>query len=168
MRGPNPPHLLLASSNSMRMIQNLSHILDIGEISKITAEVDRNVVALFALGEYHFAFASSLGDHDWRQKVSRLYYAVYNVRRAVVLKSDGRYSTDSSDHQNVNILPDDIQSRETYAKKLKDLREDRNLADYSHLATVSDLVLEPGDALELASQFINDCRAFLRNQAVAL
>jgi hypothetical protein len=101
MKGLNPPHLLLASSNPLKMIQNLNHILTAREIGKIAAELDNNAIALFNLGLDHFNFASRLDDRDWRQKISRLYYAVYNLRRAIVLKYNGNYSTDSSDHKTI-------------------------------------------------------------------
>ncbi len=165
-KGLTSPHLLLASSNSMKMIQNLNHLLEQGEIAKLIAELDRNVVALFSLGRSHFVFASRLNDHDWRQKISRLYYAVYNVRRAVSLKHCGVFSTDSSDHKNIDQLPDAIQNRESHRTNLKNLREDRNIADYSHLADISDLVLSTNDALVFATQFIDDCKVFLLQEGV--
>ncbi|MDO8312555.1 MAG: hypothetical protein Q7T25_11505, partial [Sideroxyarcus sp.] len=161
MKGLSPPHLLLASSNPLKMIQNLNHLLAQPEIGKLTAELDRNVAALFALGLAHFNFAFSLSDGDWRQKISRLYYAAYNVRRAVVLKHSGAFSTDSSDHKNVDQLPDGVPNRESHINNLRNLREDRNLADYSHLAAVSDLVIATDDAVKFAAQFIADCRLFL-------
>lgn len=161
MKGLTAPHLLLAAGNPLRMIQNLNHLLTAAEIRKITAELDRNVIALFALGEEHFNFAAGIGNADWRQKISRLYYAVYNVRRAISLKSSGAFSTDSSDHKNVEQLPDGLNNREAHIVKLRDLREDRNLADYSHLAQESDLVISHQDAQAFATLFIADCRQFL-------
>jgi hypothetical protein len=103
---------------------------------------------------------------EWRQKISRLYYAAYNVRRSVVLKSSGAFSTDSSDHKNVDQLPDVLDNRESHIVNLRNLREDRNLADYSHLATIGDLVIAPADALQFAGQFLGDCRKFLLQQSV--
>jgi hypothetical protein len=38
-------------------------------------------------------------------KISRFYYAGYNIRRAVILQFNGSFTTDSSDHKNVNPLP---------------------------------------------------------------
>ena len=96
MKGLSPPHLLLAASNPLKMIQNLNHLLNVQEIAKLTVELDKNVAALFGLGHSHFTFACTINNNDWRQKISRLYYAAYNVRRAVVLKHSGTFSTDSS------------------------------------------------------------------------
>lgn len=168
MKGLSPPHLLLASSNPMKMIQNLNHLLSRQELAKLTVELDRNVTALFALGLAHFKFASTLSNNDWRQKISRLYYAVYNVRRAVTLKHSGAFSTDSSDHKNIDQLPDGISNKESHMNKLRDLREDRNLSDYSHLAIAGDLVITPDDALMFATQFIDDCRQFLLQNGLAV
>lgn len=161
MRGFSPPHLLLAASNPLKMIQNLNHLLDAHELAKLTTELDRHVTALFALGEGHFNFATTISNTEWRQKISRLYYAVYNVRRAVVLKNSGGFSTDSSDHRNVDQLPDAVANRQAHIVSLRDLREDRNLADYSHHADASDLVISPNEAMTFATGFLTDCRQFL-------
>jgi len=167
-KGLSPPHLLLASSNPIKMIQNLNHLLDQQELAKLTAELDRNVVALFSLGLTHFEFASTVSEKYWRQRISRLYYAVYNVRRAVALKNSGAFSTDSSDHKNVDQLPNNISNRESHINNLRNLREDRNLADYSHLAVKTDLIITPDEAGEFASQFIADCRQFLLDNGLAI
>lgn len=152
----------------MKMIQNLNHLLGPAEIAKLTRELDRNSVALFKLGEAHFAFAARLQNAEWRQKISRAYYGVYNVRRAVVLKHSGSFSTDSSDHKNVDQLPDRIPNREAYIDGLRNLREDRNLADYSHLAVVGDLVMAPDQAVDFATRFIGDCRGYLTQEGLTL
>lgn len=167
-RGLSRPHILLASANVMEMIGNLDSLLTQAEVNKLVNEINRNVRDLFLLGQSHFDFASRLTDDDWRQKISRLYYGVYNVRRAVVLKFNGTFSTDSSDHQRVNQLPDGLANRESHIDNLKALREDRNLADYSHLATIGDLVIAPGDALAFAALFIGDSREFLRQRSVVI
>lgn len=100
-------------------------------------------------------------DTAWRQKISRLYYAVYNFRRSVVLRDSGRFSTEPSDHNNVEQLPEGVEHRESHVLKLRSLREDRNLADYSHQAVITDLVISPADALVFANTFHSDCRSFL-------
>lgn len=168
MKGLSPPHLLLAASNPLKMIQNLNHLLNVQEIAKLTVELDKNVAALFGLGHSHFTFACTINNNDWRQKISRLYYAAYNVRRAVVLKHSGTFSTDSSDHKNVDQLPDTIGNRQSHIVNLRDLREDRNLADYSHFAGASDLMISPNDALIFVTQFIADCRQFLLNNGLVI
>lgn len=167
LKGLSTPHLLLASSNPMKMIQNLNHLLAQQEIDKLTAELNRNVIALFSLGQSHFKFASTLPNSEWRQKISRLYYGVYNVRRAVTLNHSGRFSTDSSDHQNTE-LPDGVLHKEAHISNLRNLREDRNLADYSHQAAVTDLVMSPDDATIFAQQFIADCQQFLLQKGVTV
>jgi len=97
-KGLSEPHVLLASSNPYKLIRNLSSILAPAEIDKIRTEIDSNVIALFELGMLHHKFAMSLAIREWRQNISRLYYAAYNVKRAISLKCDGTFSTDSSDH----------------------------------------------------------------------
>jgi hypothetical protein len=167
-KGLNSPHILLASNNPLQMIHNLQHLLEAAEIAKLTADIDRNVALLFSLGREHFSFAANLESRFWRQKISRLYYAVYNYRRAVMLKYSGHFSTESSDHNTINDLPKDIENRDFNIVALKNLREDRNLSDYSHLAKQGDLVTKPDDALAFAKQFELDCRKYLLDRGVTL
>ena len=167
-KGLSSPHLLLAAANPLKLIHNLSHLLTQDELSKLTTDLNLNVSALFALGLNHFNFASTLSDTDWRQKISRLYYGVYNVRRAVALKHDGAFSTDSTDHKNIEQLPRGLNNRESHLNNLRDLREDRNLADYSHSAIVTNLVITPDQASDFASQFIADCRQYLNQNGLAI
>lgn len=167
-KGLSSPHLLLAAANPLKLIQNLNHLLTAQELLKLTAELNANVSALFALGLDHFNFASTLTDADWRQKISRLYYGVYNVRRAVALKHSGAFSTDSTDHKNIDQLPDGLKNRESNLNNLRSLREDRNLADYSHSAVIANLVITPDQALIFATQFIADCRDFLNQNGLTI
>lgn len=134
-KGLKEPHVLLASGNARKLIRNLEDILSPLEIKKIEDEVDKNVVSLFLLGLSHYEFALSIGVSEWRQSISRLYYAAYNVKRSVSLKHDGSFSTDSGDHMKIDMLPDGFENLGTYKSRLKSLRDDRNLSDYSHLAT---------------------------------
>lgn len=59
--------------------------------------------------------------------------------RAIQLYHSGSYNT--SDHKNIHDLTQSLNNVETYKNKLKQLREDRNLADYDHSASEDDLVL---------------------------
>lgn len=165
-KGLITPHLLLASSNPVKMIRNLNHLLAQAELDKLTAELDRNVRLLFELGLTHYNFASSLNDADWRQKVSRLYYGAYNVRRSISLKYNGTFSTDNSDHKNVDQLPDTLNNKEAHSVNLRNFREDRNLCDYSHQAVMPDLVQAPADWQAFAQAFIADSRVYLAQQGV--
>jgi uncharacterized protein (UPF0332 family) len=168
MKGLTPPHILLAASNPLRMIQNLNHLLTPRELRKLVTELDSNVRDLFILGREHFDFATQLQGEHWRHKISRLYYAVYHARRAVVLKHSGSYSTDASDHKNVEQLPDTLPNREQYINQLRNLREDRNLADYGHSAVIDDLILAPGEAEEFATQFLAACHQFLQDNGIEI
>ncbi|MDU8339480.1 hypothetical protein RX909_29100, partial [Pseudomonas syringae pv. actinidiae] len=91
------PHILLASTNPQKLIKNLSHILSPDQLQLIELEINNNVRSLYTLGEAHYEFAIKVNKKDWRQIVSRLYYAAYNFKRALSLRSDGAYSTDSAD-----------------------------------------------------------------------
>lgn len=162
------PHLFNAGSNPMRVIRNLSGILSEQELDKIRHEIVVNVIGLFRLGEAHFTFAQGIQSTYWRQRVSRLYYSAYNVRRAIALKHDGTFSTDSSDHKNVDVIPDSLSNAATYKARLLNLREDRNLADYNHLAVEADLLISVGDYESFAADFLRDARAYLVSRSVAL
>lgn len=146
----------------------MSHVLDQGAIEKLQQEIDRNVVALWTLGEDHLEFASGLHARFWRQRVSRLYYSALNMKRGVTLNHSGDFSTDVSDHKNIGNLPPDFPSASTFGTKLMNLRDDRNLADYSHLASESDLVLTPTDAQALVVDFQTATRNYLKSRGVTL
>ncbi len=160
------PHILQASSNTRKMLENLRHFLDTSACNAIQQEIDKNVKALFLLGEEHFQFAKQTPKKLWRQRISRLYYGAYNVRRAVVLHNDGIYRTDASDHKNMHNIPDTFPNKDKYKIQLVTLRDDRNLADYDHDAGEPDLILSQDTAETLVADFIKDARNFLKNRGV--
>ncbi len=82
--------------------------------------------------------------------------------------SDGGFSTDSGDHQKIDMLPDSIENKEIYKARLKTLRDDRNLCDYSHLATENDLLINVADARTLVTNFMSDSKQFLVDKGVQL
>lgn len=165
--GLKSPHLLLASSNSHQMLANLRHILDPTACNAIQSEINVNVKLLFELGESHHAFAKQLLNQYWRQRISRLYYGAYNVRRAVNLHESGSFRTDVDDHKKTE-LPSGLNNASTYTIRLRDLREDRNLSDYDHTALESDLVLTQDEAELIVTDFIADAKAYLVSRGVTL
>ena len=165
-KGIGEPHVLHAASNPHKMIRNVSGIIGPVATKLIEDEITRNVGLLFALGTAHHAFAVSLRRADWRQRISRLYYAAYNTKRAISLHYDGSFSTDSKDHEQIDRLPGGMDNEHTYKAKLKILRDDRNLADYSHLAHETDLLITPDDAQTLVTEFISDSRKFLMDRGI--
>lgn len=167
-KGIKEPHLFNAAPNALRMIRNLTGILDELELQKIRNEIDSNVIGLYRLGENHFTFAKSIKASEWRQRISRLYYAAYNIKRAIALKHDGSYTTDSSDHQKIDLLPESLNNHALYKVKLKNLRDDRNLADYSHLGQESDLLLSVFEAEKVVSDLMIDAKKFLTDNGIVL
>jgi hypothetical protein len=160
------PHILKAASNLRRLEKNLACILDQSGREAIANEVSRNTNGLLRLSKEHYEFATSVSRGNWRQKVSRLYYAAYHARRAVHLFVVGDYITDSSDHKNVGGFPDDFPNRDRYKTRLADLRSDRNLADYDHEATASDLIISIEDATLLVSELISSAQQYLESQGL--
>lgn len=165
-KGLREPHLLLASPNPMRLLKNLPQILAPGQLNLINSAISDESALLHGLARAHLSFAVGIPIGEWRQRTSRLYYAAYNCRRAVMLRYDGSFSTDSTDHQNVEKIPDIIEDHATYSKRLKDLREDRNLADYSHLARVQDLLIPISESADLVEMFFGAAEKYLRDQGV--
>src|SRR4051812_26673109 len=88
------PNILLASGNCQKLLRNVQHVLDSAAIEALQAEIDRNVIALFRLGDDHLEFARAILTAHWRQKISRLYYGAFNMRRAVALHYAGHFATD--------------------------------------------------------------------------
>lgn len=165
--GLKSPHLLLASSNSHQMLANLRHILDATACDAIQDEININVKLLFELGESHHAFAKQSSRQYWRQRISRLYYGAYNIRRAVNLHESGSFRTDVDDHKKTE-LPFSLGNASTYTVRLRDLREDRNLSDYDHTAKESDLVLTQDEADLIVTNFLDDARVYLVSRGVSL
>jgi hypothetical protein len=161
------PHILLASANPRQMLSNLTGIIDTSALDRLEAELRINAAGLFHLGENHLEFAKQTGVRYWRQRISRYYYAAYNARRAIMLEHAGIYTTDSSDHQKVN-LPSNFHNRETYVRRFSDLRSDRNLADYDHLAVEDDLLLGQSATEDFVSEFCDAAKMFLLSRGVRL
>ncbi|WP_146257564.1 hypothetical protein [Stenotrophomonas maltophilia] len=167
-KGLSEPHVLLASGNPRKMIRNLSLIFSEEQLGRIQGAVNSEAALLYKLAENHRDFALAIDASQWWQVISRLYYAAYNARRALTLINDGAFSTDASDHKNVDGLPDGLQNKSTYANKLKNLREDRNLFDYSHLASEQDLMISVVDAKGFVSAFMAEAHGFLLERGVAV
>ena len=162
------PSILLASANCQRLIRNLRHILSVREIGKLQDEIDQNITGLLRLGLHHLQFARAVPAGQWRQKISRLYYAALNTKRGVALSHSGKYSTDVTDHRTIGELPEDFPRFSTYATRLQNLRDDRNLADYSHVADESDLVVSIAEAEHLVATFCEDAKDYLKERGVSL
>ena len=161
------PHILLASNNPYKLTKNLKGIISDDSLLNLEFEIKKNVAELFQLGNSHYLFSLSIKKNHWRQKVSRLYYGAYNVRRSINLLHDGSYNTNSDDHKNIK-LPTDFPSHAMYSQRIKDLREDRNLADYNHSANESDLLLEIKQAEKVISEFLDYARNYLIKAGVTL
>jgi hypothetical protein len=162
------PHLLRAGTNVRKLKDNLVNVVDNVAISAIETEICANVAQLYTLGRSHYCFAIRQSNRSWRQKISRLYYAAYNVSRAIRLGVNGEYSMDSSDHRRIEALPDDFPNKNKYANRLSVLRDDRNLCDYDHTAKLADLVVGVDDAVELVHQFLKDAQSYLNRRGVTI
>jgi len=162
------PSILLAASNCQRMIRNLQHVLDEPAVDALRQEVRRNVIQLFRLGDDQFQFATSIDNRHWRQKVSRFYYAAYNIRRAVALNHSGHFAMDVTDHKRIGDFPDDFPNRNTFATELEGLRDDRNLADYNHDATEDDLLKVPADVEAMVAAFRVEAHRYLTDRGITL
>ncbi len=165
--GLKPPHLLLASSNSHKMLKNLRHILDDDACNAIRNEINANVKLLFDLGESHYIFAKHLAKQHWRQRISRFYYGAYNVRRAISLDDSGSFGTEVDDHKKT-ILPNELSNHSTYSNQIGVLRDDRNLSDYDHTSVESDLVNTQDDTELFVTSFIADAKIYLVSRGVTL
>ena len=154
---------------NLRAVQSqLGTYLGQESVASLSAEIDSHCVALFALGLSHYNFSKRCTRRQWRQAISRLYYAGYNVSRAVRLHEAGVYSTKVDDHQKFDQFSDKFPNRARYADRLAVLRGDRNLADYGHVAKASDLIIKRVDADDLVCQFIADARSFLSSRGLTV
>lgn len=159
------PHLLNLG-NPRKVKENLSGLLDAAALQLIESEIELNARGLLALARNQYRFALRQTRPNWRQQVSRLYYAGYNASRAVRLYVHGEYSTDVKDHQRFDKLPNDLPNRARYANQFAVLREDRNACDYDHLFMAGDLALGTQAATELVRDFLDDIVVYLRNSGL--
>jgi hypothetical protein len=162
-----PPHVLLIG-NPYSAIINLAHILSESELNKIKLAVQEEVRLLYLLGQNHYNFAISINHEEWRQKVSRLYYAAYNTKRAIQLQDSGKYSTDVSDHKDIDSLPQNLNQKTIHGSMLKQLRDDRNLADYSHTGRANDLFVTTEELERKVDSFLTDCKTYLTTAGINL
>ena len=156
------PHILLLNKNVAELKRELGRVLSKESTKAFDAEVRKNVVQLFTLGERHFEFAKTISAIHWRQVVSRSYYGVYNVSRALRLAVSGQYSQDIKDHEKIGDLPDNFPDKSTYANRLRLLKDDRNLCDYDHTAVETDLGINRVDTITLVGNFVLHARDYLR------
>ena len=162
------PHVLLASKDPQKLIRNLRGILTERQLGKIQQEIDKNVVWLFKLGLEHYSFAKTINNRNWRQRISRLYYGAYNIKRALQLKESGAFATDVSDHKTIDELPDALENVAVYKARLKTMRDDRNLADYSHLAREDDLLIPADETQDIVSELIVDAKKYFATKNIQL
>lgn len=167
-KGLREPHLFNAGPNPLKLVKNLDGLIDATALDSIRREIDRNVALLFSLGLSHYQFACGISRAEWRQRISRYYYGAYNVKRAVALKHSGQFSTDSSDHKAIDQIPDNIENAAAFRVRLSNLRDDRNLADYSHLAIIDDLLSPPDEWERFVQEFISGAHKYLVAQQVQI
>jgi hypothetical protein len=159
---------ILNLGNPRKVKDNLSGILDLPELEKIESEIAANAIDLYRLGHQFLSFALKQSSKDWRHKVSRLYYAAYNVSRAVRLFVSGDYSSEVKDHHKFERLPDDFPSKNQYVNQLDILREDRNMCDYDHRCNSNDLILGLAQTTHLVITFIDDSKSYLVRKGLRL
>ena len=146
----------------------MAHLLAPAALQALDDDIQLNVRQLYLLGRAHFTFAKRLAPRNWRQTVSRSYYAAYNVSKSIRLHVSGTYSSETTDHSRIGDLPGSFPTKSTYANQLAVLRRDRNLSDYDHTVGEADLVLGRTATVELVESFLRDARLFLRGLGVPI
>ncbi len=158
----------LRAGNPNKISLAYSGVLDAAGLQSIKDEAKRHSAAMYKLGVIHYRFAISLSNPHWRQKVSRLYYAGYNVSKGVRFHSDGNHSTDVKDHSKVGSLPENFPNKATYENELRSLRDDRNSCDYDHMISASELINSASHYKDLVTRFLRDSHDYLTERGVTL
>ena len=158
----------LRAGNPAKIASAYSTFLNPPEIEKIRVEARKHSALMYSLGLYHYRFAIGLKSPHWRQKVSRLYYASYNVSKAIRFDNDGVHSTDVKDHAKVGALPGTFPNKATYENELSTLRDDRNSCDYDHLVKAADLISTTNEYSLLVTSFLRDAHDYLTSRGVLL
>lgn len=158
----------LKAGNPNRIATVYTSFLLPSEIAKIREQSKTHTAAMYNLGLQHYRFAISLGRPHWRQKISRLYYASYNVSKSIRFNHDGNHSTDVKDHTKVGSLPNGFPNKSTYENELTTLREDRNSCDYDHIIKSKDLVKSTAEYVSIVTSFMRDAHDYLSNRGITL
>ena len=156
------------AGNPSKIASAYTSFLAPAEIQKIQDEAKKHSAAMYNLGLSHYKFAISLTSAHWRQRISRLYYASYNVSKAVRFDNDGNHSTDVKDHSKVGSLPAAFPNKATYENQLSTLRDDRNSCDYDHLIRAPELVKSTSEYSLLVTAFLRDAHDYLTGRGVQL
>jgi len=163
-----PQSDFITIGNPRKIKTILTGVVDQNALNSIENEIRKNTQQLFDLALYHYRFAGPLSSYQWRQKVSRLYYAGYSCTKATRYYATGIYSTDGSDHKKVGDLPADFPNAATFSNKLSVLRNDRNTCDYDHMSRASDLVISTPEAAQIIRDLLKETKAYFAAQGFSL
>lgn len=155
-------------ANPRKVVSALKGVVDPIAIAAIEREIGHQAQAMFNLSLKHFRIAKRLNAPDWRQKVSRSYYASYSCSKLLRYYVEGTNSKDVGDHKKVGNLPDDFPNRAFYSNKLTIMREDRNLCDYDHIAKAKDLSIGVGGTITLSRDFIHEVKVYVSGRGLVL
>lgn len=158
----------LRAGNPRKIISCYNNLLGMESISALKTELDDHVKAIYALALNHFQFAERQRNTEWRQKVSRYYYACYNASKALRFHMDGNFSSDVTDHKKIGDLPDDFPNKEYFKNKIESMRTDRNSCDYDHQIAQDDLIDSPESIRNVSTDFLEEVQIYCNNRGLAL
>lgn len=157
----------ILEKNPNKLANLLSCVLSQSEQDKIIKIAHKHSKLLMKLSRDHLLFAKSIkGNHAWRQKVSRAYYACYNASKALRLANSGHYSQEGADHKKIADLPSGFNQKAFWGNFLTKFRSDRNLADYDHLKRSGDMSHTPKEYLKYSDEFYNEVKRYLINRGI--
>ncbi|NTE60862.1 hypothetical protein G6L68_09420 [Agrobacterium fabrum] len=143
----------LKAGNPRKILSNYRNFAGEYFSNAVEDQLRKHVHAIFRLALHHFEFAERQRSQEWRQKVSRNYYACYNASKALRFQVEGAYSTDVSDHKKIGDLPDDFPNRDYFKNKIETMRTDRNSCDYDHAVAEEDLIDSSADIAKITHEF---------------
>lgn len=158
----------LKAGNPRKIAALYSAILSAETVANIENELSEHALALFSLALDHYNFAERQRASEWRQRVSRYYYACYSASKALRFFVDGNLSAEVTDHKRIGELPDDFQDRERFKLNLETMRTDRNTSDYDHIAVVGDLLSTPSDVANTTKEFLIAVKVYCQNRGLEL
>lgn len=158
----------LKVGNHQKICSLYSEFMTESEVEKIRNEMRKHTKSMFDLALEHYNFAVSIRKYQWRQRISRLYYASYNASKAIRFDHDGAHSTDVKDHSKIGALPKGFPDQALLENKLTNLREDRNSSDYDHLSTKNDLLSQPDEYQDLVLEFLQKAHDYLSGRGNTL
>ena len=147
------------SAREYGLLENLVNagLLERDELTRLVRQVVNDRLDLAQMYLEHAQNCDLTRNSECRQAISRAYYTCHHAGRAIVYEVQRR---DVTTHDGVITRIGQILGKDT-GREIHRLHRLRNQVEYELYLLRLDLQFEAETAVRQASQFLNDCRAFV-------